>query len=85
MKKNKKIIERTSAALKSENDMAMDKLEGLWASKEAELEHCRLKTRYEADKAHQDEIQRLHDQVYDLEEQLGRQQNENIANQEVIE
>ena len=36
--------------------MAMDKLEGLWASKEAELEHCRLKARYEADKEHQDEI-----------------------------
>ena len=72
-------MEKSSTALKTENDRVMDKLEGLWASKEADLEHCRLTTRYEVDKMNQAEICRLTDQMNDLEDRLRQQQNENIA------
>jgi len=44
------------------------KLDKLWATKEQDVEHCRLVTRYETDKENQAEIERLCDQVSILEQ-----------------
>ena len=61
------------------------KLNNLWASQEADLEHCRLVTKYEVEKASQGEIARLANQVSILEDQVRRQQDENEAQQQRIE
>ena len=36
--------------MRSDNDKIREKLDALWSSKEAEVEHTRLVTRYEVDK-----------------------------------
>lgn len=56
MKKQKKIQEKKEKMLKYENDKVKGKLDGLWASQEADLEHVRLTTNYEAEKTHQIEV-----------------------------
>jgi len=61
------------------------KLDEVWASKEQEVEHARLVTRYEAEKAGQAEIQRLLEQVSLLERQLRRQEEETTAARNQVE
>lgn len=71
-KKSKKSSEKGSKALRCELDKVRGKLNNLWASQEADLEHCRLVTKYEADKVSECEIAKLVDHVSVLEEQARR-------------
>lgn len=85
MKKQKKLSEKTQKQLKYEHDQMKGKLDKLWATKEQDVEHCRLVTRYETDKENQAEIERLCDQVSILEQQLRRQEEETIRAHQQIE
>ena len=73
LKKSKKQADKGTKILKLELDKVKGKLDGLWSSQEAELEHCRLVTKYEVDKVNQGEISKLVDNVAILEEQVRRQ------------
>ena len=71
--------------MRYEQDKMREKLDQLWASKEKEVEHCRLITRYEADKQNQAEVERLCTQVSLLEEKLKLSEAETLAaKQEVV-
>ena len=68
LKKAKKTSDKGSKGLRMELDKMKHKLDNLWNSQEADLEHCRLVTKYEVDKVNQAEISKLVDQVSILEE-----------------
>ena len=68
LKKQKKLSTRSSKMLQQDYAKVKQKLDGLWAGKEAEVEHTRLMTKYEMDKVNQIEITKLVDQVSILEE-----------------
>ena len=85
LKKARKQADRGTKALRNELDQVKGKLNNLWASQEADIEHCRLVTKYEVEKASQGEIAKLANQVSLLEDQVRRQQDENVAQQQRIE
>ena len=60
-KKSKKTNDKAQKALKAEHEKVRGKLDNLWSNQERDLEHCRLMTRYEVEKAHQTEIADLKD------------------------